>query len=334
MYELASLAVGRGGRRRALYVRGFRAAMWQGPGMPSHAPPALADGGIETTLTFHQGLRLPWFAAFPLVSERGGREAIARYFDGFLELARLRGLPFVLDTVTWRANPDWGTRLGYDTAALAAANREAVSLARALAARGDRVTVNGVVGPRGEGYAVSERMSADEAADYHAAQIATLSSAGAERITALTLTYAEEATGIVQAAAACSVPVVISFTVETDGRLPDGTPIAAAIDQVDAATSAAAEFFMLNCAHPTHIAAGLTDAPSLHRIGGLRPNASALSHAELDASDDLDAGDPPLLARDTAALRARLPSIRLLGGCCGTDLRHITEIVSAWQNGR
>jgi homocysteine S-methyltransferase len=128
-----------------------------------------------------------------------------------------RGLPFVLDTVTWRANPDWGARLGYSSAELAAANRRAVEFARSIAAHGDRVVVNGVVGPRCDGYVAAERMSADEAAAYHGQQISWLSEAGAERITALTLADPDEATGVVQAAAA--------------------------------------EFFMLNCAHPTHIAA-------------------------------------------------------------------------------
>jgi S-methylmethionine-dependent homocysteine/selenocysteine methylase len=297
---------------------------------------ALSDGGIETFLIHREGFDLPYFAAFPLLELRPGREAVGRYFDGFLELAGRRRLAFVLDTATWRANPDWGARLGYSSAELAAANRGAVAFARGLAAHGDRgrVLLNGVIGPRGDGYAVSERMSTDEAADYHAWQITTLSQAGVDRITALTLTYPEEATGVVQAAAALSVPAVISFTVETDGRLPDGTPIARAIEQVDAATGGAAEFFMLNCAHPTHIAAGLDTSPALERIGGLRFNASTLSHAELDAADDLDEGDPTTLAHESTSLRTALPSISLLGGCCGTDLRHVTQLASAWQPGR
>jgi homocysteine S-methyltransferase len=271
----------------------------------------LTDGGIETFLTYQEGFELPCFAAFPLLSRARGRDAIARYFDGFLSLAGDRGVPFVLDTATWRANPDWGARLGYGRAGLAAANRDAV-------------------GPRGDGYAVSSRMSAGEAASYHEWQIAVLADAGVERITALTLTYPEEAVGIVSAAAARGVPAVASFTVETDGRLPGGTPVGDAIDQVDSATDGAAEFFMVNCAHPTHIAAGLSDGSALGRIGGLRVNASALSHAELDAADELDEGDPVALARSNAALRSRLPSVRLLGGCCGTDHRHVAEIVAAW----
>jgi homocysteine S-methyltransferase len=286
----------------------------------------LTDGGIETYLLFHDGFDLPCFAAFPLLETDDGRSALRRYFAPFLEIAEERGLPFVLDTVTWRANPDWGRRLGYDDDRLAAANRAAVDFARELAA----AKINGVVGPRGDGYAVGERMTADEAAEYHGWQVGVLRDAGVDRITALTLTYPEEAIGIVQAAD--GVPVVAGFTVETDGRLPDGTTIAGAIERVDAATGGSAEFFIVNCAHPTHIAAGLDGMPQLERIGGLRVNGSPLSHAELDEAEELDESDPATLARDNAALRDSLPAIRLLGGCCGTDHRHVAAIVVAWED--
>jgi homocysteine S-methyltransferase len=292
---------------------------------------ALTDGGIETVLLFHEGFDLPCFASFPLLGDVRGRAALRRYFEPFLDTAQQRGLPFVLDTPTWRANPDWGAQLGYHADALGAINRDAADFARELAAARPDVTINGVVGPRGDGYVVGDRMAGDQAAEYHAWQIGVLCEAGVERITALTLSYPEEAIGVVQAAAAAGVPVVPSFTVETDGRLPDGTSLAQAVERVDAATGAAAEFFMINCAHPTHIAAGLDDGPARDRIGGLRVNASTLSHAELDEAEELDEGDPAALARDNAALQDRLPAVRLLGGCCGTDHRHVAEIIGAWQ---
>jgi homocysteine S-methyltransferase len=291
----------------------------------------LADGGMETVLQFHEGFDLPCFAAFPLLGDARGRAALRRYFAPFLDTAERHGLRFVLDTATWRANPDWGARLDYDADRLAAANRDAVAFARELAEGRPAVTINGVVGPRGDGYAVAERMTAEQAAEYHAWQIDVLQDAGVDRITALTLAYPDEAIGVVRAAAAHGVPVVAGFTVETDGRLPDGTTIAEAVERIDAATGAVAEFFIINCAHPTHVAAGLDAAPQLERIGGLRANASALSHAELDERDELDEGDPVSLARDNAALRETLPSIRLLGGCCGTDHRHVAEILTAWN---
>jgi S-methylmethionine-dependent homocysteine/selenocysteine methylase len=289
----------------------------------------LTDGGVETFLLFHEGLDLPCFASFPLLEDEQGRAALRRYFERFIAIADQHGLPFVLDTATWRANPDWGAQLGYDANALAAANREAVAFARAIAGRRPAVTINGVLGPRGDGCVPGEQMSAGEAAAYHGWQIGVLRAAGVDRLTAVTLAYPDEAIGIVRAAA--GVPVVIGFTVETDGRLPDGTTIADAVERVDAATGGATDFFLINCAHPTHIAAGLDGAPQLARIGGLRVNASALSHAELDAAEELDEGDPAALARDNAALREALPSIRLLGGCCGTDHRHVAEIVAAWK---
>jgi homocysteine S-methyltransferase len=290
----------------------------------------LTDGGIETYLLFHEGLDLPCFAAFPLLDDEQGRAALRRYFERFIDIADRHGLPFVLDTATWRANPDWGAQLGYDADALAAANREAVAFAREIAGRRPAVTINGVLGPRGDGYVPGEQVSAADAADYHGWQIGVLRAARVDRITALTLTYPDEAIGIVQAAAAHGVPVVAGFTVETDGRLPDGTTIADAVAAVDTATGGAADFFLINCAYPTHIAAGLDGTPQLGRIGGLRVNASALSHEELDAMEELDEGDPVALARDNAALHDALPSIRLLGGCCGTDHRHVAEIVAAW----
>jgi len=295
-------------------------------------PVALTDGGVETVLLFHEGFDLPCFASFPLLQQERGRAALRRYFEPFLDTAQERGLPFVLDTATWRANPDWGAQLGYGLDALAAVNVDAVQFANELAEGRPDVTINGSVGPRGDGYVVGDQMTAEQATEYHAWQIGVLREAGVERITALTLSYPEEAIGIVQAAAALGVPVVAGFTVETDGRLPTGATVADAIEQVDQATGGAAEFFMINCAHPTHIAAGLDDAPALERVGGVRVNASALSHAELDEAEELDEGDPEALARDNAALRDLLPSIQVLGGCCGTDHRHVAQIIAAWND--
>lgn len=294
---------------------------------------ALTDGGLETYLVFQAGLDLPSFAAFPLLEDALGRAAMTAYFERFLALADERGLPFVLDTATWRATPAWGEQLGYDAERLAQANRSAVAFARELAGERADVLVNGVVGPRGDGYVVGEAMAGDEAADYHAWQVGVFAGAGVDRITAVTMTYPGEAIGVVRAAAAAGVEVVASFTVETDGRLPDGTPLAEAIEQVDAATAGAAAFFMVNCAHPLHIAEGLDGAAALGRIGGLRVNASKLSHEELDAAEELDEGDPDELAADNAALQARLPGIRLLGGCCGTDHRHVARIAAGWPAG-
>jgi S-methylmethionine-dependent homocysteine/selenocysteine methylase len=290
----------------------------------------MTDGGIETVLVFHDGIDLPDFAAFPLLYDADGRAAMRRYYESFLELADERELPFVIDTPTWRANPDWGARLGYSPEQLATANADAVAFVRKVAAGRPSVLVEGLLGPRGDGYVVTDRMTPDEASAYHSVQIAALRDAGVDRIAALTLTYPDEAIGVVRAATSVDLPVVVSFTVETDGRLPDGTRLDEAIAQVDAATDAAAQFYMVNCAHPTHIARGVQVGEAMARIGGLRVNASRMSHAELDEAEELDEGDPVELGRDNANLRDLLPNIQLLGGCCGTDARHVKEMLVAW----
>ncbi|HEX6702038.1 MAG TPA: homocysteine S-methyltransferase family protein [Gaiellaceae bacterium] len=293
----------------------------------------MTDGGMETTLIFHHGFELPCFASFTLLRDEAGRAALRSYFEPYLELAREHGVGIVLDTPTWRASSDWGAQLGYSDEELALANRDGVALIAEL--RDDwagevSVVVSGCVGPRGDAYSPSEVMTDAEARQYHETQIRTLTEAGADVITGLTLAYAAEAVGIVRAAQATGMPVVVSFTVETDGRLPDGQPLRAAIEHVDAATDAAPAYFMVNCAHPAHFADVLgEDGPWLRRIRGLRANASKKSHAELDESDELDAGDPAELGGDYRALRDRLPELLVVGGCCGTDERHIGAICEA-----
>jgi S-methylmethionine-dependent homocysteine/selenocysteine methylase len=295
----------------------------------------LTDAGAETALIFHQGVDLPGFATFPLLDSDNGRAALQEYIEPFLELARRHDAGFVLGTATWRANPDWGVELGYDEAALAAVNRKAVEFAeelRAGAPRSERpVLIEGVIGPRGDAYAPSSLMTAGEAERYHSAQLQALGDSAADVACALTITYADEAVGIVRAAQAAGLPVSVSFTVETDGRLPSGQTLRAAIEQVDAETDGAPLHYMINCAHPTHFSGALgDDGPWLERLRGLRANASMLSHAELDESEDLDDGDPAELAQRYVELRGTLPNLTLLGGCCGTDIRHITSICDAW----
>lgn len=292
----------------------------------------LTDAGLETVLVFEDGIDLPQFAAFPLVETDEGRAALRRYYLPFLELARDRGLPLVLSTPTWRANPDWGTLLGYDAEALAAVNRAAVAFIEELrdAVPGAHVVIDGCIGPRSDGYAPTLIMDARDAHAYHAFQIGTLAEAGCEQVTALTLTYPDEAIGIVRAATAAGVPVVIGFTVETDGRLPSGDSIGDAIAAVDGATSGAASGYVINCAHPTHFADALPEGDARGRIIGIRANASTLSHAELDEAEELDAGDPVDLAARYVALRGQLPGLEVVGGCCGTDIRHVTAIADAW----
>lgn len=294
----------------------------------------LTDGGLETTLVFHEGLELPCFAAFPLLLDEAGRERLERYFTPYIRTAQERGVGFVLDTVTWRANPDWGAKLGFSPEALAEINRQAVVWAKSLrdrfAAADAEILIDGVVGPRGDGYRVDEQMSAEEAEAYHSEQIQTLRDAGADMISAFTMNYAEEAIGIVRAAKALGIPIVISFTIETDGRLASGETLRSAIEHTDEATDGGPAYYMINCAHPTHFEKLLTSGePWTRRVRGLRANASRKSHAELDEATELDAGDPQDLGRRYRDLRERVGHLAVLGGCCGTDHRHIVAICDA-----
>ena len=293
----------------------------------------LADGGLETSLVFLEHIDLPFFAAFPLVTSGTGRAALTRYFEPYLLEATRREAGFILDTATWRANPHWGSRLGYSPEALRDTNLQAVAFAAGLGAThrnaSSPIVLNGVVGPRGDGYVVGAVMAPEESARYHFPQIEALRDGGADMVSAITMTYAEEAIGIARAAGDCDIPVAISFTVETDGRLPSGQLLKAAVEETDAATLGVPLYYMINCAHPEHFRTALTDGAWLDRIGGIRANASRKSHAELDAATELDAGDPAELSRTYRELRTQLPKLFLFGGCCGTDHRHISAICDA-----
>lgn len=294
----------------------------------------LTDSGLETDLIFNKGFNLPEFAAFPLLDEEEGREALREYYCDHAELARQHGMGFVLESPTWRANPEYGPRIGYHGDNLAAMNRAAIQLMVEIRDEfetpGTPMVISGQVGPRGDGYQPSALMTAEEAEEFHAIQIGTFRDSEADMVTALTLNYVDEAVGFVRAAKAAGIPAVVAFTVETDGRLPTGQSLGEAIAAVDAATGGGPAYYMINCAHPTHFTDALDgDAPWACRIGGLRPNASKMSHEELDNAEELDQGNPEELGGEVAELVRRMGSITVLGGCCGTDLRHIAAIGAA-----
>jgi len=294
----------------------------------------LTDGGIETTLIFLDGLELPHFAAFDLLKRGDGRAALTRYFRTHASIAKAHGVGFILESPTWRASADWAALLGYTKDELAEANRESVALMEEI--RGEfeddrtRMVISGCVGPRGDGYNPAGQMTPEEAERYHAEQIGTFSRTNADMITAITMTNAEEAIGVARAARVAGLPVVIAFTVETDGRLPTGQSLKDAIEAVDAATGGAPAYYMINCAHPTHFQDALATGEAwVKRIRGLRANASTLSHAELEQAEELDDGDPQELGRQHGALKGRFDHINVFGGCCGTDHRHVEAICKA-----
>ena len=294
----------------------------------------LTDGGIETSLIFHDGLDLPLFAAFDLLKSEQGTAALRRYYEPYVALARERGTGFVLESPTWRASPRWAAELGYTEGDLDGFNRQAISLMEELrGTAGEEMVISGCIGPQDDGYNPSALLSADAAQEYHAVQVGTFADTAADMVTAITMTYADEALGVTRAAADAGMPAAISFTVESDGRLPSGQPLGEAIEQVDAESGGAPAYYMINCAHPTHFEAVVRasgDGAWRERIHGLRANASTRSHAELDEATELDAGDPDDLGARYAELREHLPNLTVLGGCCGTDHRHVRAIAEAW----
>lgn len=294
----------------------------------------LTDGGIETTLIFHENLELPDFAAFHLLKDEEGYEALRNYFRTYAALAGNYEVGFILESPTWRANPDWGARLGYSENELADMNRKAINLLSDIRNEFEdektKMVISGCIGPRGDGYNPVNLMSAEESQQYHQMQIGTFSKTDADMVTAITMNYVEEAIGIARAAESIGMPVAISFTVETDGKLPTGQTLRVAIESVDEATSNAPAYYMINCAHPIHFEDVLTAGePWLERIRGIRANASTKSHAELNDSVELDEGNPIELGRQHQELLSKLKNLNVLGGCCGTDHRHVEEIYKA-----
>jgi S-methylmethionine-dependent homocysteine/selenocysteine methylase len=295
----------------------------------------VTDGGLETTLIFREGIALPEFAAFVLLKEDSGLRALRNYFTPYAELARRYGFGLVLESPTWRANRDWGRKLGYSREALAEANRRSIALLTdirtAFESEKTKIVISGNIGPRGDGYVPSALMSVDQAADYHYEQVRTFADTEADMIAAFTMNYVEEAIGVASAAKSAGMPAAISFTVETDGKLPTGQTLKQAIEQTDKATGAYPAYYMINCAHPTHFKDALAETGAWRsRIRGLRPNASMMSHAELNEASELDAGVPVALGRQTREVKDALNELTVIGGCCGTDHRHIEEMCRAF----
>jgi S-methylmethionine-dependent homocysteine/selenocysteine methylase len=295
----------------------------------------LTDGGLETTLIFHRGIDLPQFAAFDLLKNEQGIVELRDYFASYLDLAKEHGAGFVLESPTWRASPGWAEEIGYSREELDQLNRRAIALMAELrdryASDVSPIVISGCVGPQDDGYNPQQILSVEEAEEYHSTQVETFADTQADLVTAMTLTYPDEAIGVTRAAQKAGIPAVISFTLETDGRLPNGQSLGDAIEQTDAQTDRGPVYYMINCAHPTHFESVLEpDAPWATRIRSLRANASTKSHAELDEATEVDAGDPDDLGARYARLSEQLPELNVLGGCCGTDNRHVAAVCRAW----
>jgi len=295
----------------------------------------MTDGGLETDLIFNHGIDLPEFAAFDLLKDEKGRNVLRKYFSDYLEISKDDCSGFVLEAPTYRANPDWAKKIGYSVESLKDINGSAVRELEEL--RSDyeqddfKIVISVCIGPRGNGYSPDNPMTSKMAEEYHSYQIALVAETNADLVSALTMNYNEEAIGIVNAARNNNIPVVISYTVELDGKLPSGQSLEEAITSLDRITDNYVSYYMINCAHPDHFTEILDpDSEWTKRIKGIRANASTKSHAELDESETLDLGDKEQLAIKYQELKALLPNLNVIGGCCGTDHTHMKKISDAW----
>ena len=302
--------------------------------LPQHSGELfLTDAGLETDLIFNHGVEIREFAAHTLLPDASGRVALESYLRGFLSLARETGAGFILDSQTWKAHVHWADDLGASEDELRESNNLAIAFIAGLrdeyASNENPIVLNGVVGPRGDAYAPDVKVAAQEAEEYHHKQLGWLAETEVDMVTGLTFTQSDEAIGFLRAAQKVGLPAVMSFTVETDGRLPTGQSLGEAITAVDEATDSGAAYFMVNCAHPDHFSQVLGDSDWARRIQGLRCNASRMSHADLDNSETLDDGDPVELGGQYKAMKETMPWLNVFGGCCGSDLRHVTQIAKA-----
>jgi len=299
----------------------------------------LTDGGLETTLVFLEGFELPCFAAFDLLKDKKGYHAIKNYYTRYLNIAKDFKTNFILESPTWRANPDWIEKTGYPASALPEINKKAIRLLTELKNEFQNdipnIIISGCIGPRGDGYKPEIKMTAEEAQDYHSAQINVLSQTPVEMVSAITMNYVEEAVGIARSAAEARLPVVISFTVETNGKLATGMSLKEAIEIVDNSVLPPPLYFMINCAHPSHFSKELYAGKNeqwTKRIKGIRANSSCKSHAELDEATELDRGNPQELSNDHKKLKADFNQLNVFGGCCGTDEEHVLAIARQIMN--
>ncbi len=297
----------------------------------------MTDGGLETDLIFNHGIDLPEFAAFDLLKDEDGKEILRKYYLDYLNISKKQCSGFVLEAPTYRANPDWALKIGYSLESLNKLIRISVheleEIRNEYENKDFKIALSVCIGPRGDGYTPSNLMSIKSAEAYHSHQIKLAADTNADLVTAMTMNYNEDAIGITLAAKKNNIPVVISYTVETDGKLPSGQSLEEAIISLDNLTDNYVSYYMINCAHPDHFSDILNPTSTWStRIKGLRANASNKSHAELDGSEILDVGDKDQLAKKYQALKVLLPNLSIIGGCCGTDHTHMDKICKAWFN--
>jgi S-methylmethionine-dependent homocysteine/selenocysteine methylase len=290
----------------------------------------LTDGGIETEIMYKWGFELPHFAMYPLLDNPDAMSAVRAMYRRYLDVVAKHRLSALMGGLDYRASPDWGALLGYSPEALAEANLRSIAFLRELADEYaddiPQILIAGYVGPRGDAYQTNRTITAAEAEDYHAVQLATLKAADVDLAWALTFNNIPEAIGVARAAARIGVPLAISFTLDTTSRLSSGPSLARAVETVETETDGAPAFYSLNCSHPVEFEPALTPGGWTERVRGFRPNASRMDKIALCKLGHLEEGDPVELGRLMGTLARRYPHMDVWGGCCGTGDVHLDQI--------
>lgn len=296
--------------------------------------PILTDGGIETRVMFETGVPLPdHVGVAALVGEAAGGRVLRRIYAGYVEAAGLSNLPVIIGTPTFRASLGFVRLAGLGGAgAVRRLNRDAVKMHHEIRTRSGHspVFVAGVIGPSGDAYLPEESMPSQQAYVYHALQADVLSDSGVDFLYAPTFPSVEEALGASLAMGDTGLPYVVSFVLGRDGRVLDGTSLRAAIESIDAAASPAPLFYSISCVHPSIAASALRDGAAssdlvVHRLKELKANASPLSPGELVRLDHLEGDGPERFADEMWKIHEDF-GLHVLGGCCGTDDRHMRAL--------
>lgn len=299
-------------------------------------PFIVAEGSVIERIKRETGYHLdPDIANAGMVYDENGAAILASIYREYIETAKPFDLPIVILTPTWRASGERLERAGFLGKDV---NRDCFEfLARVRDGYGmyaEKILVGGILSCRGDAYNTADALDADEAQAYHAYQVGRLASAGVDFLLASTIPASKEAAGMAAVMAECGLPYIISFIIRPSGKLLDGTPLVEAIAEIDVSVSPQPTAYMLNCVHPANarrtIAAGPNNSAQLKsRLIGLQGNASRMSPEELDGRVELDADPPERWARAMLSLHDDF-DMRILGGCCGTDNRHIARLVELY----
>lgn len=293
----------------------------------------LTEGGAETEIMYKWGFELPEFAMFTLLDNPEADEVIRNMYRRYFDVAAAHDTGILAMGHDYRASPDWAQKLGYSAADLTRFQHRTMQFLDDVRAEyADRVSdayITACIGPRGDAYGTGGDISASEAEDYHAVQLGNLEGTAADMAVAATFNNIPESIGVIRAANRMGIPIGVSLTLTPEGRLRSGPTLREAVETIDEVTGGAAEWFGTNCAHPLEFEPALDDAgPWLDRLRYVRPNAAKMDKLALCELGHLEDGDPVELGEQMGEVARRFPRADILGGCCGTDERHLSEIAS------